>query len=252
LITDPLFYLAAIPAALVYGVAKGGFAGGFGIVAVPLMALVVSPVQAAAILLPILCVMDLVALWVYRGQWVWSELRLIIPASLIGIATGTLMFGYMSANVIRLLLGTLAIGFTLHYWWQNRHNSSTDSKRFGRAIGIAAAAAAGFTSFIAHAGSPPMSMYLLRRGLNRTAFVGTTAVFFAIVNFVKLVPYGWLGQFDRSNLLTSLVLSPLAPLGIVTGKWLHDRVSDRFFFRFAYATLFVVGVKLMWDGLSSL
>jgi uncharacterized membrane protein YfcA len=251
LITDPNFYLVAIPAVLIYGIAKGGFGGGVVVVAVPLMALVVSPVQAAAILLPILCVMDLLALWVFRGRWRWPELRLLIPASLAGIAVGTLLFEYMSADVIRLILGTIAVAFTLQWAWQQAHRRRKPETLFGPAVGIAAGASAGFTSFIAHAGAPPLSIYLLRRGMDRTTFVATSAVFFTVANYVKLLPYAWLGQLDLSNLSTSLVLSPLAPLGIAAGKWLHDRVSDRFFFGFAYVTLFIVGCKLMWDGLAS-
>ena len=252
MITDPYFYVVAIPAVLAYGVAKAGFGGGLGIVAVPLMALIVSPLQAAAILLPILCVMDIFAVWVYRGKWVWPELKLIVPAALIGIALGTLLFGYMSADIIRLLLGILAIAFTLQYWWQSRRQKAETPKHFGPGMGIVAAATAGFTSFIAHAGGAPLSMYMLRRGLTRTEFVATTAVFFTIVNYVKLVPYSWLGQFDTGNLTTSLILAPLAPVGIHLGKWIHDRVSDRVFFRIAYASLLIVGIKLMWDGLAAL
>ena len=94
-------------------------------------------------------------------------------------------------------------------------------------------------------------MYLLRRGLNRTEFVATTVVFFSVVNYVKLVPYGWLGQLDSSNMSTSLVLAPLAPVGVVIGVWLHNNVSDRMFFRIAYTMLFAVGCKLMYDGLTA-
>jgi len=252
LITDPYFYLAAVPAVLLYGIAKGGFAGGFGIVAVPMMALVISPLQAAAILLPILCVMDLVTLWAYRGKWVWSELRILIPASLIGIAVGTMLFSQMSPAIIRLLLGTIAIVFTVHYWIQRLREKSSPQENFGPGVGIVAAATSGFTSFIAHAGGPPLGMYLLRRGLHRTAFVATTAVFFTVANYVKLVPYTWLGQFDSSNLMTSLVLSPLAPIGIGMGVWLHNRVTDRVFFKIAYTSLFFVGIKLMWDGVTQI
>ena len=248
MITDPYFYLAAIPAVLIYGIAKGGFGGGVVVVAVPLMALVVSPVRAAAILLPILCVMDLLALWVFRGRWVGAELRILVPASLVGIGIGTLLFGYMSPDVIRLILGAIAISFTAHFGWQRWRGTADGDRLFGPGAGVAAGAAAGFTSFIAHAGAPPLSMYLLRRGMDRTTFVATAAVFFAVANYVKLVPYAWLGQLDVSNLSTSLALSPLAPVGIAIGKWLHDRVSDRFFFGFAYVTLFVVGCKLAWDG----
>ncbi len=248
LITDPFFYLAAIPAVILFGIAKGGFGSGLGVLAVPLIAMVVSPVQAAAILLPILCLMDLVGLWAYRGKWILPELRILLPASLVGIAVGTLLFEFMSPARLRLLLGIVAISFTLNHWLQTVMQRATEQKLFGPGAGIGAAAVAGFTSFVAHAGGPPITMYLLRRGINRTQFVATTVVFFAVVNYVKLAPYAWLGQFDASNLMTSLILAPLAPLGIGMGVWLHNRVTDRFFFKFAYAMLFVVGLKLIYDG----
>jgi uncharacterized membrane protein YfcA len=194
--------------------------------------------------------MDLVGLWAYRGKWILPELRILIPASLAGIAVGTLMFEYMTPARLRLLLGVIAVAFTLYHWLQSYLSKVTEQKLFGPAIGIGAAAVAGFTSFIAHAGGPPITMYLLRRGINRTQFVATTIVFFAVVNYVKLFPYAWLGQFDAGNLKTSLILAPLAPLGIGIGVWLHNRVTDRFFFRVAYAMLFVVGLKLMVDGIT--
>ena len=250
MITDSFFYFAAVPAVILFGISKGGFGSGLGVVAVPLIAMVVSPVQAAAILLPILCVMDLIGLWAYRGKWILPELRILLPASLAGIAIGTLMFEFMSPARLRLLLGVVAISFTLYHWLQSRLSQAADGRLFGPAVGIAAATAAGFTSFIAHAGGPPITMYLLRRGIDRTQFVATTVVFFAVVNYVKLVPYYWLGQFDASNLKTSLVLAPLAPVGIGIGVWLHNRVTDRIFFRIAYAMLFVVGLKLMYDGMT--
>ena len=252
LITDPYFYLVAIPAVVIYGVAKGGFAGGLAVAAVPLMALVISPVRAAAILLPILCVMDLIALWKYRGRWVWSELTLLIPASLLGIGAGTLMFNYMSPAIIRLILGTIAIVFILHHWLQKRLAANTPQRHFGPVAGTLSGTISGFTSFIAHAGGPPLGMYLLRRGLDKTAFVATTTVFFAVANYVKLIPYAWLGQLDVSNLKTSFVLMFLAPPSILFGYWLHHRVSELVFFRFVYASLLVVGMKLVWDGISGL
>ena len=166
--------------------------------------------------------MDLVTLWFYRGRWVWPELKLLIPASLLGVVAGTLAFGFMSPSVTRLLLGTMAIAFTLNHGWQKRRGNSGEQKLFGPVAGTIAASTAGFTSFIAHAGGPPISMYLLRRGLDRTAFVATTVVLFAVLNYVKLIPYGWLGQFDTENVTTSLVLSPLAPIGIGIGVPLRN------------------------------
>jgi len=116
LIADPLFYLLAVPSVLILGVSKGGFGGGLGSLAVPLMALVVSPIQAAAVLLPILCVMDLQGAWVYRGRWDKANLNILIPAALIGLTIGTFSFRYLDAQMIRLIIGTMAVGFTVHHW----------------------------------------------------------------------------------------------------------------------------------------
>lgn len=249
MITDPWFYVAAVPAVLLFGISKGGFGGGLGVVAVPLMALVISPVQAAGIMLPILCLMDLFAVRKYYGKWIWPELRVLIPASLLGITIGALLYGNMSPAVIRLIVGVVAVVFTVHYWVYLRRRSDSGLADFPRPYAIPAGTAAGFTSFVAHAGGPPSNMYLLRRSLDRTEYVATTVLFFAVVNYVKLIPYGWLGQLDTGNLATALVLSPLAPIGIEIGHYLHKRVSDRFFFALIYVLLFVVGLKLIYDGL---
>ena len=251
MITDPWFYVVAIPAVFMFGIAKGGFGGGLGVLAVPLMALVVSPVQAAAVLLPILCVMDLVGLWAYRGRWIWPELRILAPASLIGIAAGTVLFGYMSTTAIKLCIGIVAIAFSAHYFLGTLRGSASNPAYFPPSVGVAAGAVGGFTSFVAHAGGPPISIYLLRRPLDRFDFVATTVLLFAVINYVKLIPYAWLGQLSSENLMTSLVLSPLAPVGVYTGVWLTRRVSDTFFFRLMYIMLILVGGKLLWDGLNA-
>lgn len=251
MITDPWFYAVAIPAVLLFGIAKGGFGGGLGVLAVPLMALVVSPVQAAAVLLPILCLMDLVGLWAYRGKWLWPELRVLVPASLIGIALGTAVFGYLSAATIKLFIGIVAIAFTAHYFLAAGSSARSSPSYFPPSVGVIAGAVGGFTSFISHAGGPPISIYLLRRPMDRFDFVATAVLLFAVINYVKLVPYAWLGQLSTENLTTSLVLSPLAPVGVYAGVWLTRRVSDAFFFRLMYVLLFIVGGKLLWDGVSA-
>ena len=252
MITDPWFYAVAIPAVLLFGISKGGFGGGLGTAAVPLRALVISPVQAAAILLPILCVMDIVALWKFRGKWLWPELRILLPASLLGILVGTLLFEYMSASVVRLIVGIVAIAFTVHFWINKQRANSVALPDYPRSYGIYGGSVAGFTSFVAHSGGPPISMYLLRRPLDRTDFAATSVVFFAVVNYVKLIPYAWLEQFDTANLATSAALVILAPVGVLIGAWLHARVSDRVFFAFVYVLLFAVGIKLVYDGVSGL
>ena len=252
LLSDPWFFAVAIPAVILFGISKSGFGGAFGAIAVPIMALVISPVQAAGILLPILCFMDILGLWAFRGRWIWSELRILLPASLLGILIGTLLFGLMSAALVRLIVGGIALVFTLHHWL-DRYRDKPEGKRYmPRSAGVLGAAGAGFTSFVAHAGGPPLTIYLLRRPLDKTEFVATTVVFFAVVNYVKLVPYASLGQLSAENLVASLVLAPLAPVGIWLGYWLHNKVSDRLFFRFAYLLLFAVSLKLISDGISGL
>lgn len=246
IVSDPLFYLAAIPAVLVTGVAKGGFGAGLGILAVPLMALTVSPLQAAAVMLPILCLMDLFSLWAYRGRFDGRSLRLLLPAALAGIGIGWLTAGLVDDRMIRLIVGAVAVVFAVDHWLGRR--AAAEPKAPNAAKGGFWAAVSGFTSFIAHAGGPPLSVYLLPLKLDKTVFVGTTVVFFAVVNYVKLVPYTWLGQFSAANLATSLVLAPLAPLGIWLGLWLHRRTSPDWFYRLSYLMIFVVGLKLAWDG----
>ncbi|MDH3645856.1 MAG: sulfite exporter TauE/SafE family protein [Gammaproteobacteria bacterium] len=249
MISDPLFYLAAVPAVLLFGIAKGGFGGGLGVAAVPLMALVVSPVQAAGILLPLLCLMDLFSLWAYRNHLNIAMQKSLLPGALIGIAVGTLLFGYLSASAIRIILGVIAIIFTLNHWLGLSAWVADRARRAGRVAAMSSGALAGFTSFIAHAGGPPINIYLLTQGLDRTLFVGTTVSFFAVVNYAKLIPYGWLGLLDTGNLWISLVLAPLAPVGVAIGVWLHRRVSDKLFFQIAYVLLFIVGLRLLYEGL---
>jgi uncharacterized membrane protein YfcA len=157
----------------------------------------------------------------------------------------------MSVAVVRIIVGTVAIVFTLHFLVASRRKPGADLPHFPPAVGFVAGAAGGFTSFIAHSGGPPISMYLLRRPLDRTDFAATTVLLFAVINYVKLAPYAWLGQLSTENLLTSAVLSPLAPLGVYTGVWLHRRVSNAFFFSFMYLLLFIVGGKLLYDGLTA-
>ncbi len=252
MITDPVFYLVAIPAVLIFGIAKGGFGGGLGVVSVPLMALVISPVQAAAILLPILCLMDIFSLWAWRGKWSWTQLRFLIPAGLLGIAIGTALFGYMSVAVVKLILATIVITFTLNYGWQRLRKKKEKKHEANPVVGVLAATTSGFTSFVAHSGGPPLNMYLLSQNIDRSVFVATSVIFFTMANYVKLVPYAWLGQLDTSNLTISLVLAPLAPIGVGMGVWMHKNISEKLFYRVCYSFLFVVGLKLLYDGLTGL
>ena len=245
MITDPWFFAVAVPAILLMGISKGGFGSGAGLFATPLMALVVPIPQAAAILLPILIVMDAAGLWAYRGVFSRENMKVILAGGVLGVVLGTLTFRYFSEAWIRIILGAIAIGFVLQRYVLP---ASTKPAERSTPKGIFWAACSGITSTIAHAGGPPLSIYLLPQRLDKAVLVGTTVIFFAVINVVKLVPYAWLGLFDARNLLTSLALAPLAPLGIWLGVTLMRRLSQEVFYSVCYGLLLLVGAKLLWDG----
>jgi uncharacterized membrane protein YfcA len=250
LISDPVFYALAVPALLFVGISKGGFGGGVGMLGVPVLAIAIPLVQAAAIMLPILCLMDLFALAAYRRRFSAANVRALLPAALIGIAAGAWAFGALEERWIRGIVGLIAVIFALQYWLGLWRRGGVEKPPASPGAWSAAlwGSLSGFTSTVAHAGGPPMSVYLLPQRLDRTIYVGTTVVLFTAINYLKLVPYGWLGQLHTENLATSLVLAPLAPLGIWLGRVLHDLVNETLFYRIAYALLVVVGAKLIWDG----
>jgi len=245
-IDDPWFYAAAVVAVLILGIAKGGLAGGIGLVAVPLMSLSIEPARAAAILLPILMLMDVTALRPWWGQWDAHNLRTTAAGAVLGTGIGLVSFGLLPPDALRVLVGGIALVFALR-WWLVRDPGPPRAASYLR--GTFWSTLAGFTSFSVHAGGPPLHVYLLSQRLDKQTFQATTVAFFFAVNWLKLAPYAWLGQLDGSNLATSLLLAPLAPVGIALGAWLHHRIDERIFFRVVYASLVVLGLKLIRDGL---
>jgi uncharacterized membrane protein YfcA len=247
LITDPYFYYFAIPAVLLTGVSKGGFGGALGGVAVPLMALAISPVQAAVVMLPVLVLMDVFGVRVYLGKWDTANLKIIIPGSMIGIALGALTFGWFSDFAIRIVLGGISILFVLNSWL----GVALRQPQCGRsaAKGTFWSSVAGFTSFIAHTGGPPLMFYLLPQRMNKVAYVATINVFFMTTNAVKLFAYSGLGQFTALNLTTSLVLAPFVPIGVWFGLWLQNKVSHVWFYRISQTCLLLTGVQLVCQGI---
>lgn len=248
--TDPWFYAVAIPAVFIVGLAKGGLGGGVSILGVPLMALVVSPIEAAAIMLPILIVMDFVALWTWRGVWDRRCFNLLMPPTILGIAIGWAIAAYVTDQAVQLILGIISLGFTLDYMLRGSIHQVARPHEPVKAWlwGIVS----GFTSFVSHAGGPPMQMYLLPLRLDPKLLAGTTVLIFAIANFVKLVPYAALGQFSSAHLATSAVLLPLAPVSTWLGAKLVRVISFAAFYRISYAALFIIAVQLLWESAASL
>ena len=257
LLTDPAFVVIAIVAVLVTGISKGGF-GGVALLAVPLMSLVISPIQAAGIMLPIMIPMDFLSIWVYRKRWDGKNLALLIPAATVGITIGGLTANLVNDQIVRLLVGVIAVVFTLHrarglYLRRVANASGQEARKPPNKVwGAFWGTCAGFTSFLAHAGSPPYQVYVIPQGLSKEIYAGTSVMFFAAANAIKLIPYGMLGQLSVTNLSVSAALLPLVPVGVFLGVWINRRLPEKTFFAIILASIFLVGLKLIWDGVSTL
>lgn len=246
LLTDPLFYAVALPAVLLVGLSKSGFASGFGSLATPMMALVIPVPQAAAIMLPLLMVMDgatLQQLWRHRDR---ALVRRTVPWGIAGTAVGWGLFGILSAPAVAALTGALTLAFLAQ---RLLFPPQPDAPPAPGWVGSGCATLAGFTSFVAHAGGPPLAAYMLPLKLQPLVYSGSMAVFFGAINLAKWVPFSALGLIDLRNMATALVLLPMAPAGVWLGVWLTRHVSNTWFYRLAYTGMFLTGMKLLWDGL---
>ena len=246
IITDPLFYLVSVPAVLLLGISKSGFGAGFGSLAVPIMALSVTVPQAAAILMPVLLLMDLLGLAVFRKDFDLKLLKFLVPCGLAGVVIGALLFRLLDAHTVAGIVGV----FTLLFLAQRLlFPPKADSPPPPKWLGALLTVTSGFTSFIAHAGGPPISAYMIPLRLSPLKFTATMAVLFFFINMAKWIPYAWLGLLDSRNMATSLVLLPLAPIGVAIGVRLARHINPVLFYRFLYGGMFLTGTKLLWDGL---
>jgi uncharacterized membrane protein YfcA len=246
--TDLAFYLAAIHAVILIGLAKGGFSG-LGAIGLPIMALGVAPVRGAAILLPILIAQDIVGVTAFRKTWDKSILIIMLPGAILGVALGWLFAASVSANAVLVAVGAIAMLFGTYRLWIERGGRMAAARNSPGWVGGLFGVATGFTSQIAHAGGPPFQMWVMPRRLPRDVFVGTSAIFFAALNWIKVPAYVALGQFTRENAIATAVLLPLAILSSLAGVWLVRRVPVERFYTIIYVLMVVTGAKLLWDGL---
>ena len=246
MITEPFFYVVAIPAVLLLGISKSGFGAGFGSLAVPVMALAVTVPQAAAILMPVLLLMDLLGVAAFRKNFDLPFLKFLVPFGLVGTLLGALLFSVLDAKVVAGLVGVFTLLFLAQrLLFPPRPDSAPPPKWLGAILTVTA----GFTSFVAHAGGPPLSAYVIPLRLSPIKFTATMAFFFFVINLSKWLPYAWLGLLDLRNMTTSLALLPLAPLGVWLGLRLAKSISPILFYRLLYLGMLLTGCKLVWDAL---
>ncbi|MEA3390617.1 sulfite exporter TauE/SafE family protein [Sphingobium sp. CCH11-B1] len=244
---DLLYIVCAVGAVILSGLAKGGFAG-VGALAMPIMAIGVDPVRGAAILLPILILQDAVSVWAFRRSWDAAVLKVILPGAAIGIALGWLFAAQVSEVVVLGALGVISVLFGFQRLWVERGNGVVLPSNAPGWVGVLFGIASGFTSQIAHAGSPPFQMYVLPRKLPRDTLIGTTAIAFAVMNWMKVPAYAALGQFTRTNLLSTAMLVPVAVAATFAGVWLVRRVDAARFYTLIYVLMILLGMKLVVDA----
>ena len=248
IITDPLFYLLAIPAILAVGLGKGGFAG-LGMISAPLLALRLPPLQAAAILLPILLCQDAISVWAYRRDWCAWNLKVLLPGSVVGVAADWLFAAFVAQAYVELAVGATGICFVLYMFLAH---VPAQPRRPSAASGMFWGLLAGFTSTIIQVGGPPYQAHILPQRLDKLTLIGTTIIFFALVNLMKIAPYAALGQFSTRTLATSLVLLPLAIASNLFGLWLARRTPTELFYRLAYLLVLLISLVLFWRGTSAI
>jgi uncharacterized membrane protein YfcA len=246
-IQDPVFYLLAVPAVVLLGFSKGGLAG-VGSLSLPLLVLVIEPVQAAAIMLPILIVQDFVGVWSFRRHLDWYVLGWTLPGATLGILIGYLFAASVSAAAVMAVLGVISIAFGAYRLWLTRHPMATASASSPGWVGSLAGIASGFTSQIAHAGAPPFQLWVLPRRLTRDVLIGTSAVYFAALNWIKVPAFAALGQFSATNMLTAGALLPVAVVSTFAGVWVARRIDGERFYKIIYCLMILVGVILLVEA----
>ncbi len=248
-----VFWLTAVIAVLLMGVAKAGFAGGVGTLATPLVSLTIGVAQAAAILLPLLILIDILALFYYRRDFDRRSMKVLVPGALLGILAGGLFFRSLMGkdDVLRVGIGILSLLFVTFQIARGFILGRVERHRPGRFEGTVMGAITGFTSTISHSGGPPLAIYLLPQRFSKHIYVGTSAVFFAVTNALKLVPYSILGLLKSGNWPTIVLLAPLCYIGVKMGVYLNRRFNETWFARLVYAMLFLSGVQLIWMGITA-
>lgn len=225
---------------------KGAFGGGFAIVGIPLLSLVMDPVTAGGLLAPLFIAMDLYGLRYWKpSTWSKPDLRVLVPGLVVGIGVGYLLFRVLDHRAIAIVMAVITLAF-VGMWFLRGGQVVVRPRSSPKAL--AAGLTSGVTTMVAHSGGPPLAMYLLPLGLSKQVYAGTTSMFFTVGNILKAVP--WLALARPSG--ATLTLMALCVLAVPSGVWLgwrlHDKLDQRQMYKACYGLLIVTAMKLLWDG----
>ncbi len=244
------FFAIAAPAVMFAGISKGGFGSGAAFASSSILALIVDPGAALGLMLPLLMLIDLATLRSYWKSWNWPDARLLMLGGVPGVGLGIALFRVADADLLRLLIGVISLGFVAWHLAQRMGLFHPNTHKLSPRAGLLAGITAGFTSFVSHAGGPPVALYLLSQGMGKTTYQATTVLVFWVINIAKFIPYAFLGMFTLQTALADLMLAPFALIGAWVGVRAHRAVPDGLFFAITYVLLSLTGTKLIWDALT--
>jgi uncharacterized membrane protein YfcA len=225
---------------------KGGFGGGFAIIGIPLLSIVMDPLTAGAFLAPLFIVQDLVALRYWKpSTWSKPDLGILLPALVVGIAAGYVTLSYLDRHAVAIVMALITLGFT-GLWFRSGGKVTVQQRSTPKAI--AAGFGSGLTTMVAHSGGPPLAMYLLPRGLSKQLYAGTTSIFFTVGNLIKAVPWLLIVRPSSSVWILMAICLLAIPSGIWLGWKMQQRLDQQQLYRACYALLVVTAAKLLWDG----
>jgi len=245
LFSNPLVFGLLLVAAFLTGLSKGGMPA-IGMLSVPILSMLMSPLVAAVLLLPIYILSDVVSVWLYRREYSLENIKILIPAGVVGVVVGWATATLVSDVIVTLCIGVMGITFCLYTWVFKLQNQIPNPVSFKK--GVFWGAVSGFTSFVAHAGGPPFQVYVLPQKLPKMVFAGTTTIVFAAINLAKTVPYYNLHPYTLSTMKVCLYLLPMAAIGTVVGKKLIERLSEKWFYLAVQMALFIISVKLVYSA----
>jgi len=246
LVQNPALFAMLGLAAFLVGLSKGGLPA-VAMLSVPILSLSMSPLKAAALLLPIYILADMVSVWLYRKEYSAQNVKILIPAGIVGVLIGWATAAIISDRMVALLIGVMGISFCLYTWLKNK--TTVVPKNVNTPRGLFWGTLSGFTSFVSHAGAPPFQIYVLPQKLPKMVFAGTTTIVFAAVNLAKVIPYSTLYPYAVSTLKVSAFLLPIAAIGTIVGKQLIERLSEKWFFLAVQIALFLISIKLVLSAI---
>ena len=234
-------------ATLLIALVKGAYGGGFGLIGIPLLSMVMDPISAGAIIAPLFIPMDIAALRYFPPRtWSRPDIKVLVPGMLMGTALGAALLSVLDIRLVSITISAVALAFAVHWYIGGQKVAIAPRVAWH---GVLAGTISGFTSLVAHSGGPPLAVYLLRLGLSKEVYVGTNTIYFIIVNFIKLWPWLYVGSPTRAMWLLIGICTPIAMLGVWLGWQLHQRLDQRKMYQGCYALLVLSSSKLLWDGL---